>query len=307
MKPFKLLYEEALDALISEGGNAVPGVDRIRRDTIFRTVADFRARVLTPLFGYPPGDEMFLLGSTGKKPDSGDIDIGIDLNAMKCRSALLNLIRLNEICARAGFNSCINTVSYRMVHIAYPQIGEEPKKVQIDVLFTESPEFTKFYMSSPAPSESRYKGAHRNTLIRAILYCSSYRPLKADEAGQPVKWEQLDIQDNGIFMQTKTLVDENGRRLTYKDTGEPLEPPYAKVETELKVCDDVPAAIRMFAGDGVTEADVSTFERLFSLVRSGSRFSGMRREILTKCAEDLLLAEKRLEFPDELKAYVRRK
>lgn len=306
MKSFKLIYEQILSSIIKEGGNAIPDVDRIRKDTIFKTVDDFKKTILMDFFGYEPKDEIFLLGSTGKKRDSGDIDIGVDLNRLKNKNIIINLIKLNEICARHGYNSCINSINYKMVHIAYPQIGEEPKKVQIDVLFTECPEFTKFFMFSPEENESRYKGAHRNALIHAILYCISYREVQTDEDGQAVKWEQIDIQDNGIFRQMKTLIDENGDRLLYKNTDEPLEPAYAKIEREVKICDDVSDAIKMFAGENITEQDISSFEKFFKLIDEDARFKykNLKNEIFSKCAKDLFLAKNRLEFPEELRPYL---
>jgi len=307
MKSFKTIYEEVIYSLINEGGNAIPGVDRIEKATIFKTIDDFKNKILKEFFGYVPKDEMFLLGSTGKKKDSGDIDIGIDVNALKEKNIILNLIKMNEICARNGYNSCINSINYKMVHIAYPQIGEEPKKVQIDVLFTESPDFTKFFMFSPEENESRYKGAHRNALIHAILYCISYKEIKSDEDGQPVKWEQMDIQDDGIFRQVKTLIDENGNRLLYKNTDEPLEPAYAKVEQEVKICDDVSSAIEMFAGENVTEQDINSFEKFFKFIDEDARFKykNLKNEIFTKCAKDLFLAKNRLDFPEELRDYLK--
>jgi len=307
MKSFKQIYEEALSSIVKEGGNAIPDVDRIAKDTIFKTVDDFKRNILREFFGYEPKKECFLLGSTGKKKDSGDIDIGIDVNALKDTNVITNLIKLNEICAKRGLNSCINSINFKMLHVAYPQIGEEPKKVQIDVLFTDCPEFTKFFMFSPEENESRYKGAHRNALIHAILYCISYKPLQFDEDNQPMKWMQLDIDDDGIFRQLKTLIDEKGNRLLYKSTDEPLEPAYAKVERAVKVCNDVSSAIEMFAGANITEQDIRSFESFFKLINDDSRFKykSLREEIFKKCAKDLFLAKSRLEFPEELREYLK--
>ena len=177
MKKFDWLYESVLKTLIKEGGNAVPDVDRIEKKYIKRTINDFKKKILVPYFGRElSDDELFTLGSTGKKPDSGDIDLALDEKVIN-GTVLYNLIKLNEICASKNIVSCINTISYNMIHIAYPQAGSD-KKVQIDLLITKYPEFTKFFMFSPTPQESKYKGAHRNEVLHAIAKVTSYKPLE---------------------------------------------------------------------------------------------------------------------------------
>ena len=307
MKSFKIIYENVLRSLIQEGGNAVPNVDRIKRENIFKTVDAFKKEILSEFFGYVPTEkEMFLLGSTGKKADSGDIDIGIDLNILKERNKILNLIKLNEICSRNGYNSCVNSINLSMVHIVYPQVGEIGKNVQIDVLITECPAFAKFFMYSPMEGESKYKSAHRNTLFRAILYCISYKPIEFDENKQPVRWNQFDINDSGIYMQLKTLIDENGYRLLYKNTNEPLETSYAKVERESLTTNDVDEAIRIMFGDGFQENELDTFEHVFEIISSDRRFKhkNLKDEIFRKAASELKEAENRLDFPEELNNYL---
>ena len=222
MKKFDLLYESVLKTLIKEGGNAVPDVDRIEKKYINRTINDFKKKILTPFFGRDLSDEeLFTLGSTGKKPDSGDIDLALDEKVIT-GSILYNLIKLNEMCAKNGILSCINTINYNMLHVAFPQKGNN-KKVQIDLLITKYPEFTKFFMFSPTPQESKYKGAHRNEFLHAIAKVTSYKPLQYDEDKNVVKWAQNDITDDGFYSMVKTLVDEAGNRLKYKSTNEDLE------------------------------------------------------------------------------------
>ena len=170
---FNFIYEDIIDKIILEGGNAIANVSRIKKEFINRTVNSFKKDIIIPYLGKDPKDDMFLLGSTGKKKDSGDIDIGISLDAFEDKNILSNLIKLDELCAKKGYNSCINIINYNMLHVAYPQQGNS-KLVQIDVLITDAPEFTKFYMFSPGENESEYKGAHRNQLLRAILSAISF-------------------------------------------------------------------------------------------------------------------------------------
>ena len=221
MKQINLIYENILKSLVKEGGNAVPGVDRIEKRYIQRTINSFKKNIIIPFLGFDPAENLFILGSTGKKPDSGDIDLALNQSILN-GSILYNLIKLNERCTINGILSCINTINYNMLHIAYPQSGGN-KKVQIDLLITKYPEFTKFFMFSPTPQESKYKGAHRNQLLSSIAKILSYRPLEFDENKNVVKWEQNDITDDGFYSMVKTLVDEDGKRLKYKSTNEDLE------------------------------------------------------------------------------------
>ena len=97
---FDLIFESIIKRTIREGGNAIANVDRIEKKLIAKTVSAFKRKILVPFFGgEDPGERMFLLGSTGKKPSSGDIDIGIDFptrakvsvyNIQPLRDKLLN-------------------------------------------------------------------------------------------------------------------------------------------------------------------------------------------------------------------------
>lgn len=137
-------------------------------------------------------------------------------------SILYNLIKLNEACAKQDIISCINTINYNMLHVAFPQKGND-KKVQIDLLFTKYPEFTKFFMFSPTPQESKYKGAHRNEILHSIAKVISFKPLIFNENKEVVRWIQNDINNEGYYSTVKTLIDEDGNRLKYKSTNEDLE------------------------------------------------------------------------------------
>ena len=81
-----------------------------------------------------------------------------------------------------------------MIHFSFPQYNPQneqlDKNVQIDILLTKNPEFCKFYMYSPTELESKYKGAHRNELLRAICYTLTYKPLY-EENNEVLKWKQI--------------------------------------------------------------------------------------------------------------------
>jgi hypothetical protein len=163
-------------------------------------------------------------------------------------------------------------------------------------------------MFSPTEDESKYKGAHRNALLRSILKTISFKPTQFDVNGDPVKWEQVDLTDMGMFKQHKSLVDANGHRLLYKNTDEPLEFIYAKVEQETLISNDVKTVISYIVGDKFKEEDISSFEKLFKIVKSNKKFkyAGVSSKILQECAEILSQSTNRLDFPEELNSYLKK-
>jgi hypothetical protein len=136
-----------------------------------------------------------------------------------------------------------------MIHFGFNQYDENnnitDKLVQVDILLTYYPEFCKFYMYSPTELESKYKGAHRNELLRAIAYVESYSILAKDMNNEPVIWEQDDLSSNGFWHDTKTLIDEQGNRLKYKNTDEDLIPAYAKIVQQILISHNPSDVIHM--------------------------------------------------------------
>lgn len=304
---FTLIYEQVIKSLINEGGNAVPGVKRIKKEYIDNTVKKFKEEIINRFLGFDPGESVFLIGSTGKKPDSGDIDIALDSNILKDKNILYALIKLNEICSSQGYLSVINTISYDMIHVAFPQVGNEKDTVQVDLLLTEYPEFAKFFMFSPTPEESKYKGAHRNELLHAICTATTFKPIETDENGKVVKWNQNDITPTGVYNQVKTLIDENGNRLKYKNTDEDLEESYAKILEEKPVTHNVEKTIHNLVGNKFSIEDISTFEKLFDIIKNDKDFKyhNISTKILEECAKSLNEKKDRLEFPEELGEYLK--
>lgn len=64
---FYLLYEQICKSLIKEGGNAVPGVDRIKQQYINDTIAKFKEEIVDKFLGVDSSDVLFLIGSTRKE------------------------------------------------------------------------------------------------------------------------------------------------------------------------------------------------------------------------------------------------
>jgi hypothetical protein len=69
-----IIYNEILfESVLNEGGNAIANAERIPRNFIQPTFNQIKKQIIYPIFG--KDNDIFLLGSTGKKETSGDMDI----------------------------------------------------------------------------------------------------------------------------------------------------------------------------------------------------------------------------------------
>ena len=162
---------------IVEGGNAVPDVGRIHRDNIDDTVESFKANILKPLEIKIGAED--LLGSSHVKSrlkdEYGDIDIMInypelpfkDPDVKKVLNWLANkLLEVNPklvLKVNSGFKS---------ISVAYPIVNSmnASKAVQIDLMLSDMPEYTRFQLASPTKPDKYTKkgGAYRNILLQSI-------------------------------------------------------------------------------------------------------------------------------------------
>ena len=148
----------------NEGGAAVPGCGTIHLSEIRATL-----NALSDDLELPFDLNDYVLGSTGKREYSGDIDLVVDNKWWGYGPAVLrdDLEGLygKENLARNG----------TMLHLRYPIKNYNPALnkrlprtgyVQIDFNFGDA-DWERFYHFSPGDA-SAYKGAHRNLIIAAI-------------------------------------------------------------------------------------------------------------------------------------------
>lgn len=153
------LFENRIN--ISEGGNIFKGdlaTQRINQADVAPTVAWLEKHT-----GLPLQDGM--LGTTGRKDTSGDLDLAVDSRSISKDqlvaklSAVAKAMNLNpaDVIKKSGIS----------VHFRTPIAGD-PKKghVQADFMFTDDPEWTKFSMA--ASGTSQYKGAHKHIVMSSI-------------------------------------------------------------------------------------------------------------------------------------------
>lgn len=147
--------------MLSEGGNIFKGdlaTGRINLADVVPTV-----KWLEKYTGLPLIDNM--LGTTGKKSSSGDLDLGVDQDGISKDELVARLSKIatamevdpKKVIKKSGIS----------VHFRTPITGDPDKGfVQSDFMFTDDLEFAKFAMA--ASGTSSYKGAHKHIVISSI-------------------------------------------------------------------------------------------------------------------------------------------
>jgi hypothetical protein len=147
--------------ILSEGGNIFKGdlaTTRIDLADVAPTV-----KWLEKYTGLPLADNM--LGTTGRKSSSGDLDLGVDMSSIS-KDELVN--RLTKVAAAMKVDPRdVIKKSGISVHFRTPIAGDPNKGfVQSDFMFTDDLEWTKFALA--ASGTSSYKGAHRHMVMASI-------------------------------------------------------------------------------------------------------------------------------------------
>jgi len=151
---------------LTEGGNVFSTTGRIAREDVLPTV-----RNLEQITGLSLVDNM--LGSTGKAADSGDIDLVVDAKSTN-KAVLEN--KLQAYWKQHSVDTIGTKKSGISVHFLSPvwntQNEVTGKYVQVDFMFSDDPEYLKwFYASNEA---APFKGKDRNILLSAIAKNKGY-------------------------------------------------------------------------------------------------------------------------------------
>jgi len=157
--------------MITEGGNVFKDAEGQAR-TQRINLADIRPTVqwLEAVTGLPLQDNM--LGSTGQKATSGDLDLAVDSNKV----AKDDLVRqLSDYVSQNGQDprDWVRK-SGTAVHFLTPIAGRANTGfVQTDFMFLAKPEFSKFILRQDPNSD--YKGATRNVLMNSLAKSMGYK------------------------------------------------------------------------------------------------------------------------------------
>ncbi len=156
---------------IKEGGNVFKDADgAITTTRINQTDVKPTVQWLEQLTGLPLMDNM--LGSTGQKTTSGDLDLAVNPKTIGKDDLVAKLTKWAE---SHGFDpkEWIRK-SGVSVHFKAPITGREDQGyIQTDFMFVEKPDFSKFLMR--ADPASTYKGVTRNVLMNSIAKAAGYK------------------------------------------------------------------------------------------------------------------------------------
>ena len=262
---------------IFEGGAAIKTARKIREDEFPKTLESIQKDLL-PLLGMNPqnlGEEYIIIGSIGKKKnpsdESGDLDIGYDGNVFskkqgveykECSKKIYEILTLN-LKDVLGFDPEINFLrGLNIVSLGWPIKGDQSNGiVQLDLIPLSSMKWAKFIYYSPDYrfSESKYKSAHRNWLLSAILSAKT-NVLASDEEGEVLDYESpVIILSDGLYMNSKSFRGKLKGRLKNPK----------KIEGGEKfITNDPQDFIDYTLGKGYTQDQIKTFEALLKIITS---------------------------------------
>jgi hypothetical protein len=175
--------------ILAEGGNVFKNADgseatqRIGRDNVVPTV-----QWLEQLTGLSLVDNM--LGTTGRKETSGDLDLAVDADKIDKQTLI-------DVLLRQGIPAADIRKSGDNVHLKTPILGDASNGyVQTDFMFGR-PAWQHFAMAG-SPEGSPYKGLHRHLLLASIA------------KAQGMKWSYknglMDRETNQVITQDPTEI-----------------------------------------------------------------------------------------------------
>lgn len=156
-----------------EGGNVFKNADgspatrRIKQDEVPGTIQWLEAVLGLDLSGAEDTDTGYpgrWLGSTGKKPDSGDLDLAIDANEISKEQVAATL---TQWAASQGLDPREWIKKAGEVHFKTPINGDPGQGfAQTDFMFFPNLDWGQFFYSGGV--DSAYKGVNRNILMSSI-------------------------------------------------------------------------------------------------------------------------------------------
>lgn len=194
-----------------EGGNVFKGPDkesltrRIKRDEIPSTITylETETGVDFSMDKDEEGVPIKWLGTTGRKEDSGDLDLSVDANEVDKKEFAAKLVGI--------FGKDSVKLSGDSVHLKTPINGDPANGfAQTDFMFSANP---KFQQGSMIGGQGAYRGEHRHILLSSIARAKGlkYSPkfgLVDPDSNEPVPggddWNKI---AKDLLGQTATVKD----------------------------------------------------------------------------------------------------
>lgn len=285
---------------LKEGGAATSdaGTVRIRRSDIPATI-----KYASELSGIPVKD-LHKLGSTGKTPDSGDIDLGVDVHKYDAERVHARMI--DKLGPKGGvFNKGTKVGSYAVPIKGDPERG----LVQVDFMYTPNTDWAKFAYYSEGEG-SKYKGAVRTILLMAVAAGLQepgtdhfeFDPDSGDITVRAGRTLDLNAGLRRIFQHRPRNKKGDAYLKTMKTI--PMEDfrkmfPDVPVKDGIITIEDPEKVVKMLFGRSVTSNDVRTAEQVLELIRK--KFDAAKQEeIFTKAKERASRLVGKMRLPPEL-------
>ena len=156
-------FDSAKIKFIIESGNAVSGVSPIPKDNVKPTIDKITEMILDKIGVSEQGVDWDILGGSGKKEKSGDIDIAVLDTKVKTKTgktvdeAIIDVVDdLNE--SNKTYEMSYEFLpGFNILSVAFPQYnvgGRSKAKVQVDFMSTDNIEYTKFVFYSPSDKDT---------------------------------------------------------------------------------------------------------------------------------------------------------
>lgn len=223
-----------------EGGKALDGVRRILREEVPAIISDVEAKLL-PVIG---ASDHKILGSAGKKEDSGDIDfgvIGVEVDE-----------NLEERVREAFPDLDVNFMKgLEVLSVGWPIKGGGT--VQIDILPIKNEMWSDFVYKFP--EGSAYTSSHRNWLMAAITASMRVSEEKDEEGNVTDYVGHMFKLNDGLYKVEKTY---RGKTKLLKSS---------KKLSEEKITDDPREFVKMLFGGKFKMSDVGTVEQCINIMK----------------------------------------
>lgn len=255
-----------------EGGAATSkfNVERATKDDIEKAL-EIVARTLNL-----PDIKERILGSvhltlSGKKQDSGDIDIVISNDEMDPAEADAKMLKLTN--NEGALNKGTKIGSYAV------DIGG--KKVQVDLMFVNNKDWAKFIFHSQHGDGSNYPGAVRNLILMAVAR-HKHEPGKdflikvdGEVVARASRALKLDAGLERLFKAAKY----NKETKTFNKSMDKMDPGQLAMHAQTisgkkirfnpdpEIIDDPDSVAQWLFGEGVKAADIMTAEQVIALVK----------------------------------------
>jgi len=216
-------------------------------------VEEFKRTVSMNLLQAVPIHDFCFIGSVGKKIESNDVDIAV-VGSYRGTLDILNELGF-EIKESIGFN---------IISFGYPF---NDKIIQVDFMFTENLEWSKFMYYSPnlMVGESKYKGLYRNMLLSDIAIVENREQLSYCD------FEQYSIvMGKGLFKTIKTT-------RSVKGFGKELKNP--RILSQVLITDDPIEMLKILR----LSDSCQTFEQLYAQVQDRPTKAEITAKFIQSC------------------------